>query len=178
MRRSLTFSLSLALILLIAACGGGGGAAEVTPGAQTPAIDEQTAATPPDRRGDERELSTLVEIFFNALVKGDGDTVWSVLGSEVRAEVTREQVAATAEVVRAAYEEPAFVLEGLRDIRFDGERAEFFVDGYISDGGVRPDIGIDTEGAAPLEAVRENGRWRLLPSAQFLTVGDLRLSVD
>ena len=77
----------------------------------------------------------------------------------------------------AASREPAFVLNGVRSLAIEGDRAVFILDAYITDNGVRAGSEAEVEDAPPLHAVREGGRWRLIPDRLFLTLRDLSLGV-
>ena len=176
---------ALAAFLVAGACGGGEESPPPSipqprpPQPQPPAETQvEPAPAPLDPAADEQELLSLARAFFTALIEGDGAALWGLLAGEIQAEFTREQVGKAAQSVAAASREPAFVLNGVRALAIEGDRAVFILDAYITDNVVRAGSEAEVEDAPPLHAVREGGRWRLIPDRLFLTLRDLSLGVE
>ncbi len=145
----------LALSMLAAACGGAGGARDRAP--------REVRLPPAPRVATETALRDLARLFFEALARGDGAAVWDTLSAETQAALGRESVDRTALAVARALQAPAFVLDGITIVTQDDAHADFFVDGYFTNRGVRVGAEVDTRRSDPLRAVREGEGWRLAP---------------
>ena len=123
---------ALAAFLVAGACGGGEENPPPPipqprpPQPQPPSRNPSGARPAPlDPAADEQELLSLARAFFTALIEGDGAALWGLLAGEIQAEFTREQVGKAAQSVAAASREPAFVLNGVRSLAIEGDRAVF-----------------------------------------------------
>jgi hypothetical protein len=180
-RRSWVLGLGLAIGLLASACGGGG---DGDSGDQAPVdageeaqVGEVAALTRTEAQ-DRRELGTLVEAFFFALASGDDDTVWSLITRELQAEVERSDVRESVALVAEAYTDPGFQFNSFRSLTIEGDQAEFQMDGYITDGGVRRGTDAQQAQSPPLHARFEGGRWRLSPDVSLLRLNQTRVVVE
>ncbi len=192
-RRSWFLALGLAVGFLAAACGGGGGddsaseaaldegaEAEVTETAEAVVTEAAVAEEAPGRTEaqDRRELETLVVAFFLALAAGDDATVWGLITTELQAEVERSDVRESVALVAAAYTDPGFQFNSFRSLTIEGDEAEFQMDGYITDGGVRRGAEAQQAQSPPLHARFEGGRWRLSPDVSLLRLNQTQVVVE
>lgn len=107
--------------------------------------------------GDEAEITTLVEDFFDATVKGNGDKGYALLSAESKSNCTeaefKEQAESTAEFFEALGTKVE--LKRVHDIKVDGDNAtakiEVLVDGEAGD-----------SADEPVPFVKEGGKWKIL----------------
>jgi hypothetical protein len=176
---------ALATALLAAACGGSdsspadSSSTTVADSDPAPAAEDEPAA-PPARteQQDQAEIETLVRDFFEALVGDEPDVVWALISSDLQAQVERSGVEESVALVAAAYDEPGFRFNGFFSFTSDGERAEFQIDGFTTDGGERVGTAVQAAQSEPLHAVYEGDRWRLEPDISLLRLNQTRVNVD
>jgi hypothetical protein len=119
----------------------------------------------------------LVSDFFRAFIAGKADDVWMLISSDLQARIARSDIEESAALVAAAYDDPGFQFNRFLSFKSDGQRAEFQVDGFITEAGVR--VGSEEEAAQspPLHAVYEGGRWRIEPEISLLRLNQTRVNV-
>ena len=187
-RRALVV-IALGGALLIVGCGGGDGStADSDPPAAlsadssstTVADSEPAPAAPPARteQQDQAEIEALVRDFFEALVAGDADDVWTLISSDLQRQVERSDVEESVALVADAYDAPGFQFNRFLSFESDGRRAEFQIDGFTTDAGVRVGTAEQAAQSPPLHAVYEGDRWRIEPELSLLRLNQTRVNVD
>jgi len=193
-RRALAL-IALGGALLIAGCGGGDGStADSDPPAASsadsssttvadsepsPAAEDEPAAPPAlaDKQ-DQAEIEALVRDFFEALIAGDADDVWSLISSDLQSQVERSDVQESVALVAQSYDDPGFQFNSFLSFESDGQRAEFLIDGFTTESGVRVGTAAQAAQSPPLHAVYEGDRWRIEPELSLLRLNQTQVNVD
>lgn len=172
-RRALAL-IALAAALLLAGCGGSDG----SPTVSTPAEDDTPSPPARTEQQDQAEIEALVSDFFEALIAGDSDEVWALISSDLQAQVERSDVEESVALVAAAYDAPGFQFNSFLSFVSDGQRAEFQIDGFTTEAGVRFGTAEQAAQSPPLHAVYEGDRWRIEPELSLLQLNQARVNVD
>lgn len=182
-RRALAL-IALAAPLLIVGCGGSDGSptdsspAEAADPTPAPAEDDTPSPTVRTEQQDQAEIKVLVSDFFEALIAGDADEVWALISSDLQAQVERSDVEESVALVAAAYDAPGFQFNSFLSFESDGRRAEFQIDGFTTEAGVRFGTAEQAAQSPPLHAVYESGRWRIEPDLSLLSLSQTRVTIE